>query len=127
MSRIMVKRSVTTSPKPRGVGSGRQTPSSRRTTAVEVIVPPAPVISGAPTRLPNLNVLKPKLPKKKPVKPVGPALALSGGAAHGDFEVGVVQYLYQHGLKPKIICGTSVGAINGLKLAEGEPDRLLAA
>jgi len=25
-------------------------------------------------------------------------------------------------LKPKIICGTSVGAINGLKLAEGEPD-----
>ena len=82
---------------------------------------PAPISQVQPTSvLPNLN--KPKRKKQtKPIPPVGPALALSGGAAHGDFEVGVVSYLYQHGLVPKIICGTSVGAINGLKLAEGEP------
>ena len=82
-------------------------------------MPPIVQVQPGPV-LPNLN--KPKRKKQaKPIPPVGPALALSGGAAHGDFEVGVVSYLYQHGLVPKIICGTSVGAINGLKLAEGEP------
>jgi hypothetical protein len=48
------------------------------------------------------------------------AFALGGGGAHGDFEVGAVQYFYQWGLRPDIICGTSVGALNGIKLAEGE-------
>ena len=48
------------------------------------------------------------------------ALALSGGAAKGDFEVGVVRYLYDTGVRPQILCGTSVGSINALKLAEGE-------
>ena len=51
-----------------------------------------------------------------------PAIALSGGAAQGDFEVGAVRYLYDHGIRPKILCGTSVGSINALKLAEGEGD-----
>lgn len=83
---------------------------------------PAPVEQRASGPLPNFNLPKPTPSRKKPVAPVGPALALSGGAAHGDFEVGVVRYLYAHGLVPKIICGTSIGAINGLKLAEGEPD-----
>jgi predicted acylesterase/phospholipase RssA len=50
------------------------------------------------------------------------ALVLSGGGAHGDFEIGAVNYLYRvRKITPKIICGTSVGAINALKLAEGEP------
>ena len=50
------------------------------------------------------------------------AIALSGGAAHGDFEVGVVKYLYNRkNVKPDILCGTSVGAIAAVKLAEGEP------
>ena len=48
------------------------------------------------------------------------ALVLSGGGARGDFEVGAVQYLYETGMRPEIICTTSVGSINGLKLAEGE-------
>lgn len=86
-----------------------------------VAVSPAPVIAGKQTPLPNLNLPKRKKHKAKPIPRVGPALCLSGGAAHGDFEVGVVRYLYEHGLVPKIICGNSVGAINGLKLAEGEP------
>jgi predicted acylesterase/phospholipase RssA len=48
------------------------------------------------------------------------ALVLSGGGAKGSFELGVVQYLYAHGAHPHIICSTSVGSVNGLKLAEGE-------
>jgi predicted acylesterase/phospholipase RssA len=51
-----------------------------------------------------------------------PAFALSGGASHGDFEVGAVRYLYNLDIRPKILTGTSVGSINALKLAEGEDD-----
>jgi hypothetical protein len=47
------------------------------------------------------------------------AIVLSGGGAHGDFEVGALRYLYNRGLYAQIICGSSVGAINGVKLAEG--------
>jgi predicted acylesterase/phospholipase RssA len=48
------------------------------------------------------------------------ALVLGGGGALGDFELGVLQYLYRYNIRPQIICGTSVGAINAAKLAEGE-------
>jgi len=49
------------------------------------------------------------------------ALILSGGGSKGDFELGAVQYLYRvHGVQPTLISGTSVGAMNGSKLAEGE-------
>jgi predicted acylesterase/phospholipase RssA len=48
-----------------------------------------------------------------------PGVALSGGGSKGDFEVGVLRYLADHGISPKIVTGTSVGAINGAKLAEG--------
>jgi len=47
-------------------------------------------------------------------------LVLGGGGALGDFELGVLQYLYRYNIRPQIICGTSVGAINAAKLAEGE-------
>lgn len=47
-------------------------------------------------------------------------LALSGGGAAGDFEVGVVRYLYDSGRTPSILSGTSVGSLNALKLAEGD-------
>ena len=51
------------------------------------------------------------------------ALVLSGGGSHGAFQVGAVRYLYTHAsLRPEIICGTSVGSINGLKLAEAGPN-----
>jgi predicted acylesterase/phospholipase RssA len=56
------------------------------------------------------------------LKMAGTALVLSGGGAKGSFEVGVIQYLYGHGFHPSIICSTSVGSVNGLKLAEGEGD-----
>jgi predicted acylesterase/phospholipase RssA len=48
------------------------------------------------------------------------ALVLSGGGAKGSFEVGALVFLYGRNVRPDIICGCSVGAINGVKLAEGE-------
>lgn len=48
------------------------------------------------------------------------ALVLGGGGAKGDFEVGAVLFLYEQNIRPDIICGTSVGSINAVKLAEGE-------
>jgi predicted acylesterase/phospholipase RssA len=48
------------------------------------------------------------------------ALVLGGGGALGDFELGVLRYLYGYNIRPQIICGTSVGAINAAKLTEGE-------
>ncbi len=48
------------------------------------------------------------------------ALVLSGGGARGDFEVGAVECIYERGFRPDILVGTSVGAINAAKLAEGE-------
>lgn len=49
------------------------------------------------------------------------ALALSGGGAKGDFQLGALGYLYRHLIiSPQLIIGTSVGAINGIKLAEGD-------
>ena len=48
------------------------------------------------------------------------AIVLSGGGAKGDFEVGAVRCIYDRGIRPDIICGVSVGAINAVKLAEGE-------
>lgn len=51
------------------------------------------------------------------------ALVLSGGGARGAYEVGVLSYLYgelaaERGVPPiDLVCGTSVGAINGTFLA----------
>lgn len=49
-------------------------------------------------------------------------LALGGGGARGNFQVGAVRYLYERNVRPAVIAGTSVGAINAIKLAEGEGD-----
>ena len=52
-------------------------------------------------------------------------LALSGGATHGDFQLGALRYVYDNFLgggaypRPDIITGTSVGSVNGTKLSEG--------
>ena len=57
---------------------------------------------------------------QQPQHTKGTAIVLSGGSAKGDFEVGAVRCLYNRGVRPKILCGTSVGSVNALKLAEGE-------
>lgn len=46
------------------------------------------------------------------------ALVLGGGGARGAYEIGVWQALREMNLKPDIITGTSVGAINGAVIAQ---------
>lgn len=46
------------------------------------------------------------------------ALVLSGGGARGAYEAGVVSQLYANGETFDIICGTSIGAINGSLIAQ---------
>jgi NTE family protein len=50
-------------------------------------------------------------------------LALGGGAARGWSHIGVIRVLEQAGIKPDIICGTSIGALVGAVYAAGELDR----
>ena len=42
-----------------------------------------------------------------------PALLLSGGAAMGFFHLGVVKALFEQGLLPEVICGSSIGSLVG--------------
>lgn len=48
------------------------------------------------------------------------AIVLSGGGAKGSFEIGALFYLREiwNDVRPRIVCGSSVGAINGLAVAE---------
>ena len=57
----------------------------------------------------------------------GSALVLSGGGALGAFQVGAIKRLWETGYRPELICGVSVGAINALKLAEGDDEEGSAA
>jgi NTE family protein len=49
------------------------------------------------------------------------AFVLSGGASLGAVQVGMVQALYERGVVPDMIVGTSAGAINGAFLASRPP------
>jgi NTE family protein len=53
--------------------------------------------------------------------PTPTALVLSGGASLGAVQVGMVQALYERGVVPDMIIGTSAGAINGAFLASRPP------
>ncbi len=50
-------------------------------------------------------------------------LALGGGAARGWAHVGVIRALESAGIRPDLVCGTSVGAMVGAAYAAGELDR----
>ncbi len=52
------------------------------------------------------------------------AIVLSGGGAKGSFQVGALKRLYELGIRPSILAGTSVGALNAAKLAEDQPDSM---
>jgi NTE family protein len=60
----------------------------------------------------------------------GTAFVLGGGGVLGAAEVGMLQALVEHGVRPDLIVGTSVGAINGAFVAAdptaGAVDRLRA-
>src|SRR5688500_355803 len=45
------------------------------------------------------------------------AFVLSGGAALGAIQVGMLRALYERGVEPDLIVGTSVGAVNGAYIA----------
>jgi len=49
------------------------------------------------------------------------AFVLSGGASLGAIQVGMATALYDAGIRPDMVIGTSVGALNGAWLAGGEP------
>jgi NTE family protein len=58
----------------------------------------------------------------------GTAFVLGGGGVLGAAEVGMLQALVEHGVRPDLVVGTSVGAINGALVAAdpapGAVDRL---
>lgn len=51
-------------------------------------------------------------------------LALGSGSARGWAHIGVIRALEERGIKPDLVCGTSVGALVGAAYASGELDRL---
>ncbi len=53
------------------------------------------------------------------------ALVLSGGGAKGSFQVGALDYLInKKGLNFDLVCGVSVGALNGALIAQGDLEKL---
>jgi NTE family protein len=50
-------------------------------------------------------------------------LALGGGAARGWAHIGVIRALEKAGVKPDIVCGTSIGALVGAAYAAGDFDK----
>lgn len=51
------------------------------------------------------------------------ALVLSGGGSRGAYEIGVWQALCELDVKPSIVTGTSVGALNGAVIAQGDLEK----
>lgn len=51
-------------------------------------------------------------------------LALGSGSARGWSHIGVIRALEAAGVRPDIVCGTSIGALVGAAYAAGELDRL---
>lgn len=49
------------------------------------------------------------------------AFVLSGGASLGAIQVGMLRALFERGIAPDLIVGTSAGAINGAYVASREP------
>lgn len=61
-------------------------------------------------------------PAPEPVPPREPviALALGGGGAKGFAHIGVIKVLESHGIRPKIVTGTSAGSFVGALYASGK-------
>lgn len=59
--------------------------------------------------------------KDRPRPRIG--LALGSGSARGWAHVGVIRALEEAGIRPDLVCGTSIGALVGAAYAAGELDR----
>jgi NTE family protein len=67
--------------------------------------------------------MKTSPPTSSPPRPrIG--LALGGGSARGWAHIGVIRALEDAGVKPDIVCGTSIGALVGAAYVDGDLDRL---
>lgn len=53
------------------------------------------------------------------------AIVLAGGGAKGAYEAGFVRAIKEIGLTYELVTGTSIGALNGALLVQGEEERLL--
>jgi NTE family protein len=53
-------------------------------------------------------------------------LALGSGSARGWAHIGVIRALEERGIKPDLVCGTSIGALVGAAYAAGELEKLEA-
>ena len=51
-------------------------------------------------------------------------LALGAGSSRGWAHIGAIRGLEEHGVRPEIVCGTSIGALVGAYYASGELDQL---
>lgn len=51
-------------------------------------------------------------------------IALGGGAARGWAHIGVINALAEKGIKPDIVCGSSIGALVGAAYVAGNLDKL---
>ena len=51
-------------------------------------------------------------------------IALGSGAARGWAHIGVLRVLEEAGIRPQIVCGTSIGALVGAVYADGDLDAL---
>src|SRR5512145_182032 len=51
-------------------------------------------------------------------------LALGSGSARGWAHIGVIRALEERGIKPDLVCGSSIGALVGAAYASGELQRL---
>ena len=54
------------------------------------------------------------------------AFVLGGGGVLGAVEVGMVRALYDAGIRPDLVVGTSIGALNGVVLAAVPPEEAVA-
>jgi NTE family protein len=60
----------------------------------------------------------------KPFHKARVGLALGSGSARGWAHIGVIRALEEAGVRPDIVCGTSIGALVGAAYAAGELDQL---
>ncbi len=64
------------------------------------------------------------MPTMTPARTNRIGLALGSGSARGWAHIGVIRALADAGIKPDIVCGTSIGALVGAAYVGGELDRL---
>lgn len=52
-------------------------------------------------------------------------IALEGGGAKGSYQVGAIIALLNNGIKPQMVAGTSIGAVNAALIAQGDVEKMI--